>query len=142
MNLFKFDILGDTPFNFSNRFKIQKYVYFAKYFNCDLGYDFNLYVHGPYSRQLADDYFELAENGTEEILDLPEEFDDKSFYELVENKDEKWLEAATTSLSLNSHFKNANSLLERVANMKPHISKEEIYYTILDLDRDKLLNLI
>ncbi len=47
--------------NFDDRLKLQKIVYIAKYFDIDLGYSFSEYLRGPYSPELADDYYKLSE---------------------------------------------------------------------------------
>ena len=39
-----------------NRIKAQKFVYFGKKLGLPLSYDFDLYLYGPYSSKLADDY--------------------------------------------------------------------------------------
>lgn len=58
--LLEFDILNDDEHSFTNRFMIQKYVYLARYFGLDMDYYLGMYLHGPYSKGLADDYYELA----------------------------------------------------------------------------------
>ncbi len=55
-----FNILGESEEHFNNRLKIQKYVYLVKYYGLDMNYDYNTYLHGPYSQQLAWDYYSLA----------------------------------------------------------------------------------
>lgn len=45
--------------SFEDRLKLQKIVYIAKYFGIDLGYHFDLYIRGPYSSELADDYYKI-----------------------------------------------------------------------------------
>ena len=42
-----------------DRLLIQKIVYIARYFGIDLGYHFDCYIRGPYSSELADDYYKL-----------------------------------------------------------------------------------
>ncbi len=42
-----------------DRLLIQKIVYIARYFGIDLGYHFDRYLRGPYSTELADDYYKL-----------------------------------------------------------------------------------
>ena len=67
--------------NFSNdtlddRKRFQKTVYLIQAFGIDLGYDFNWYVHGPYSPELAKVGYKLAE-----IYDevRPTEFSDSRY---------------------------------------------------------------
>ena len=101
--LMRFDILGEDEQNFKNRFMIQKYVYLAKYFGLDMGYGFSMYLHGPYSKTLLDDYYELAESeAMDEAVGFPitrtsdlNGLDQASFSNFVDRRDlRKWLEAA------------------------------------------------
>jgi len=45
----------------NERKKFQKTVYLIQAYRIDLGYDFSWYLHGPYSPDLADVGYELAE---------------------------------------------------------------------------------
>lgn len=45
-----------------DRLRLQKYVYLAQHFGINLRYDdFTLYLKGPYSKKLADDYYKIKE---------------------------------------------------------------------------------
>lgn len=44
-----------NDFNF--RLKVQKFVFIAKYFGWNHTYKYNLYIRGPYSSALADEYY-------------------------------------------------------------------------------------
>jgi uncharacterized protein YwgA len=143
--------MGD---NFENRFKIQKYVFLAKYFGLDMKYDYNLYIHGPYSSALADDYYELAtnlvrnnNNNNRNDIDankkkppLPDTFDANAFYGFVAGKNLEWLEAASTLLSLNESFTDRESLLDRITNMKDHIPREKIESILSELEKRRFVN--
>ena len=76
---------------FEDRVRLQKFVYLAKHFGIDLKYNFNLYIRGPYSSELADDYYKIErdyEGELSEVLDefIPEEKVD-TFIEFAKNKD-------------------------------------------------------
>jgi uncharacterized protein YwgA len=45
----------------NDRIRVQKAIYLAQAAGADLGYDYNWYVHGPYSPELANDYYKLSE---------------------------------------------------------------------------------
>ena len=47
---YKFD-----PDDFDSRIRLQKYVFLAKFFGLDMGYKFDKYICGPWSRELSDD---------------------------------------------------------------------------------------
>ena len=149
--LLDFDILGNDERSFANRFMIQKYVYLAKYFGLDMGYGFGMYLHGPYSRTLADHYYQLAEeNAMEEVVLEEEEIGFMSrpsdlnglqverFFDFVNGKDPVWLEAATTLLSLRPYFGDRKLLVERTANMKSHIPEHKIESILRTLE-EKIL---
>ncbi len=74
---------------FNNRLKLQKYVFLLRRYGIDLGYSYNYYIRGPYSPELADDYYNLP--NIEEEIELPEDF-----LKLIKNKSERWLELASS----------------------------------------------
>ena len=43
--------------DFDFRLKVQKFVYIAKYFGWKHSYKYSLYIRGPYSSTLADEYY-------------------------------------------------------------------------------------
>jgi uncharacterized protein YwgA len=146
--LLEFNILGDDERSFTNRFMIQKYVYLASYFGLDMGYGFSMYLHGPYSRTLANHYYQLAEEDAMEEATMDEEeigflrqssdlngLQVKSFFDFVNGKDLEWLEAATTLLSLKPYFSSKGHLLARAANMKDHIPVTRIRSIMETLER-------
>jgi uncharacterized protein YwgA len=144
-NLVRFDILGESEEHFNNRFKIQKYVFLAKYFGLDLGFNHSIYLYGPYSSDLADAYYDLAEGKSEsphnnmDSSGLPASFNTHAFLEYVGGRDADWLEASSTLLSLNSSFKDRSCLLRRVVNMKPHIKPEKIESALKELEDRNLV---
>lgn len=48
--------------NQEERIKFQKKIYAAQRSGFSFGYNYNLYVHGPYCSSLADDGYEVARN--------------------------------------------------------------------------------
>lgn len=64
--------------NFSYRLKLQKLIYLMQSTNLNLGYRFSLYLHGPYSTQLARDGFDMPNfNGVDELKFEDLDFEDK-----------------------------------------------------------------
>lgn len=106
--------------SFDFRFKVQKFVFLAKYFGWDNSYKYTLYPRGPYSSVLADDYY------CEDILNKSSEiecFNQKAFKEFVESKSEYDLEASSTILFYKS-FRDSFSLddaIKTLSEIKPHI---------------------
>jgi uncharacterized protein YwgA len=136
--LLDFNILGENDENFNNRLKIQRFVYLARYFGMDMKYDYNMYLRGPYSQQLAWDYYSLAENREkyENAKNLP--IPDR-FLKVIGDKDIEWLEIASTLISLNESFKDRESLSNRTANMK-RISRQTIHSILKELENLKLIS--
>lgn len=58
-------------------------------YGIDLGYSYNYYIRGPYSPELAKDYYNLPH--VEEEIEVPE-----NFIKLIKGKSERWLELASS----------------------------------------------
>jgi uncharacterized protein YwgA len=127
---FRFDLE-----DFDSRLKLQKYVFLARKFGLDLGYKFSMYIRGPYSPDLAQDYYNLPKRGA----DIPDSFDRKGFLELVKGKDRAWLEAAATILMIYEDTSDLSWAIERTSELKPWISKERIEEIARDLDNAGLI---
>lgn len=52
-----FQKLGISKESFDDRLKSQKKVYLLQSLGTNLGYDYNWYIHGPYSPTLTDDIY-------------------------------------------------------------------------------------
>lgn len=126
----------ENSFNF--RFKVQKFVFLAKYFGWDNGYRFTLYPRGPYSSALAEDYYsDVFDNVGEAAAD----FNMDTFKEFACGKSEYDLEATSTILycrSLNGDF-SLDDALTTLNRIKPHINSsivERAYQEIINLPAD------
>jgi uncharacterized protein YwgA len=69
---------------FEDRLRLQKIIYIAKHFGIDLGYSFNEYLRGPYSPELADDYYELEKLWNTDTIKSLETLDGENVRELIE----------------------------------------------------------
>lgn len=134
---FDFDVRS-----FNDRIKLQKYVFIAKSFNFDNNYGFNLYIRGPYSTNLADDYYNM--DLSESMTNIPDKFLGEDFKKLVQEKDLYWLEAAATMISLNnsyrSEYNNETDLVTSTHNIKNYISKSVILDVFETLKTNNLIN--
>jgi uncharacterized protein YwgA len=131
------EILSDGDDDLEARVRIQKVVYFLKRLGFDLGYEFDLYYHGPYSSVLSDDYYLLAERGDGEINGLATLCERSKVCsdetgKLI-NELNKWdttaLEVAATLADLleSSDFKgDLNGAIEHVKFLKPWIEDGDI----------------
>ena len=116
---------------FNNRLKLQKYVFLARKYGFNLGYSYNLYIHGPYSPQLADDYYALEESAIE-----PEKITlDEGFIKLIRKKSEWWLELASTVVTVSERYRDMRDemMIKLVRNSKPFASKSEVEEVISKL---------
>jgi len=110
---------------FNNRLKLQKYVFLARRYGFDLGYSYNLYIHGPYSPDLAKDYYALSESPIEHNgTPLP----DARFIKLIKRKSEWWLElAATVAMVFDRYWDVKDEMVVKlVKDSKPFAMEDEI----------------
>lgn len=122
--------------DFDSRLKLQKYIFLARKFGLDLSYNFSNYIRGPYSPDLAHDYYDLPE--VKEIK-IPDSFNKEGFLELIKGKDVAWLEAAATILMIYEDTKDLDWAIERTAELKPWISKERMDEILRDLKKVGLI---
>lgn len=125
-------IAEDSDEGFSNRLKTQKYVYLAKYFGLDFKYNYGMHLHGPYSRRLTGDYYQLGSSAADSTGTLDSIFNSERFLEVLKDKDENWLEIAATILHKRGTVEE-DSLLEYVSWIKCEHTGEFIDRVYSDL---------
>jgi len=86
---------------FRNRLRLQKFIYLMQAYDINLGYNFRLYLRGPYSSALARDGFEIPKINKVSQLKFEDETKEKRFLDFLKflgnNKDnEEWLEIASS----------------------------------------------
>jgi len=133
--------------DFGDRLKLQKYVFLAKHFGFNHNYHYNLYIRGPYSSDLADDYYNVSNEGIFQNDSLNIE---NGFFDLIEGKTIEWLESATTMLSLFEDYTNKYSRLDNehkritlvvdTRKIKSHIEIKTIKNVYDDLIDYNLMN--
>lgn len=130
------NITKDDNDGFNTRFRIQKCVFVAQRLGLDRTYRYNLYLHGPYSPSLSQDYYKAA-NG--EIGDddggADLEFDREAVLKIMGNGDD-WLELATTLVDLmeeDGSITRPASLVKRAAVVKYLYPVEDIEAVLEDL---------
>lgn len=132
--------------SFDHRLMLQKYVYLAKFFGWKHDYDYTLYIRGPYSRGLADDYYKLNEANIHQLQKISDNFEEEKFTYLIKNRNISWLEAGTTILLVHKSYKHSyegkNLELEvkdTVHELKSSINQYTIENTFEDLKTHNLL---
>lgn len=96
---------------FESRLKLQKLVFLARRFGLPLNYEFNYYIRGPYSRILAEDYYNLP--SIDDSLILP-----NNFIELVKKKNARWLELASSLVMIFEKYGDMDTAIYIVAKNK------------------------
>lgn len=121
---------------FNHRLKVQKYVFIAQKFGFRTDYNYSLYIHGPYSSNLADDYYHIGDFRDREPMAL-----NHGFVRLVKNKSEEWLELAATILMIEKRYGNIdrNTLIRLVKTVKPFAEREHLMAIIRNLERSNCL---
>jgi uncharacterized protein YwgA len=145
---FRFDVK-----RFEHRLMLQKYVFIAKVLGLDLGYLHNIYLRGPYSPNLAEDYYKLdklAEHGVEYEGDYKEElrgFNGEKFLEVIEGKDAEWLEIAATILSVYERYRRKFSgaelkrrIISTSCDIKSTAKAEKIHHVFEGLKSVRLID--
>ena len=127
-------ITDDSDEGFSNRLRIQKYVFLSKYFGLKLPYNYNMHLNGPYSKNLSHDYYRIdsSNNNSNNNSNVLNSLDRDEFLNLIQEKSDGWLELATTILHKKGIIDD-DVLLDHVAWVKCDFSNEEIEKVYSDL---------
>lgn len=141
-DLVEFDVLGDGDAKFTNRLKLQKYTFLAERYGMPLGYRYDMYLYGPYSRGLTADYYSLArdpKNNADSPVALPDGFRREDFLRDVKD-DPGWLEVATTIIDRNGRIRESAALAENVWHMKSQFGRRYIEEVLDDLEGRRLVS--
>lgn len=124
-----------NPDSFNERLKFQKAVFLLKHldFSPFRNYGFSMYLRGPYSPELAGDYYNL-----EGVSPVPIELGDKK--ELLNwfvSHDMKWLEIASSIISITDSYREIpDSEIYDILHMsKPWVKKDDFQKIINELGR-------
>jgi uncharacterized protein YwgA len=123
LKLSKEELLSDEDSR--GRLRIQKAAYLLKYLGVEpfAKYDFSLYINGPYSPELAREYF--SEKIEEEAPEI--ESDTLELLEWFMSHGERWLEIATSILMIRERYPEigAEETLSILRLSKPWITNKE-----------------
>ena len=117
---------------FEYRIKAQKLAYIIqKLIGKTLYGDFNFYIRGPYSRELAKEYFDYKEdfsNGRGAAQLSREETDElKQVIPLLKDLNQRQLEIVASLLWLKERGLDENQAENKLYELKPHLKMEEIW---------------
>ena len=138
--LVKLDILGSGEEHFVNRMKLQKYALLAKRLGMPFSYRCDKYLYGPYSDNLAADYYALARDGSYDgcTSTTPDGFRRDDFLKAVRD-DPDWLNIAATIVDRNQDVKERAALMEEVCRMKSIFDREFVAGVLGDLEEHRLV---
>lgn len=125
---------------FDDRVRIQKYVHLADAYD----YTYSMYLHGPYSPTLAEDYYEEEFHIVHaESYETLRDFDNRSFADLVRDRSRHWLEVAATIKSLHAKYTRTSieddlmdDVIEKTTDLKETTDTDarRIYSTLISYD--------
>jgi len=129
-------LLSDGDDGIDARVRVQKIAYFLKRLGYDIGFEFDLYYHGPYSSELANTIELLAHLGDGELarlavlcLEAGECRSIRSTVERLARYPTATLEVASTIRSLldSPDYRNdLNGAIDHVKFLKPWVSDDDI----------------
>jgi uncharacterized protein YwgA len=129
--------------DFKSRLVFQKTIYFMNYFGFDLGYNFDWYIAGPYSSELASDGFKLniSYKNVKEAKIIDPELEEKfqrftRFIKRYRNPHE--LELLASVHFLKKLGLDKRKALKMMQNKKEKFSKDEFNNAVLILKEEGL----
>lgn len=111
------NITEDSSGGFKSRFRIQKCMFIAQHLGLEKKYEYKRYLRGPYSAQLANDYYDLANISISQDDDnLNSEFKRSECLKIMNRYDKDddnnaWLEIATTLIHTATKKTDQNKLV-------------------------------
>jgi len=124
---------------FEDRLRLQKYIYLFKYCGLDPGYNFSFYLRGPYSSDLADDYYdpEMDRIRKEEDATVPESV--VRLWENIKDKDNTWLEIAASLVMAVKEYGLRRDVAIRMVSKAKDMDASKVESVFRDLEKFKLL---
>jgi len=108
---------------YGSRFKIQKLAYLCKSMGIPLNYQFTLYLSGPYSTRLTQDYFSAPQ--LVETLETDNVFDEKDIEIL--DKINEYVLIHPINNTYESEFLEAVSTIRYLKNRYPDMLDDEMF---------------
>lgn len=127
------------PSAFETRLKLQKATFLLRHLKVApfTEYPFSMYVSGPYSPLLASEYYHLNR-----VRATPVELDSgvKEVLRWFSSRDVKWLEVASSILSIKERNNNAgkDTVYSVLTMSKPWVTREYFDSVVADLEQKHL----
>ena len=109
-------IAYDDDEGFHTRFLIQKGIYVAQCLGLQTNYTYGRYLNGPYSTELADDYYAYADDALRDSDDINPGFKRNECLQIMKHDDD-WLEIATTLIHMSKTMRRSYDGLETLNNI-------------------------
>ncbi len=127
------------PDNLEDRLKLQKAVLLLKHLKVKSfrKYDFNMYLRGPYSPELASDYYRL-----EGVEPEPVEGADVEIVKWFASHDPRWLEIASSILWIKEAYPRSKpkEVYSILTLSKPWVGEKEFKRIFRELKEKSLIN--
>ena len=136
-------LLGLSPSDIrerlEDRLRVQKAVFLLRYLKVEpfTGYDFDVYLRGPYSPELASDYYRL-----EGVEPEPVEGADVEIVKWFVSHKPRWLEIASSILWIKEAYPRSKpkEIYSILTLSKPWVGEEEFRRILRELRERSLLN--
>lgn len=134
--------------NFDDRLKLQKFVYLIQSCGLNLGYDFKLYLHGPYATQLARDGFDMPNFSNCNCLKFEDSKSEKILIDLLDFLKNKKDDTDNMEILASLHFfhdlfpsKSEKELIEMVKekNSKFLEKDKDILNMLIEFKKFKII---
>lgn len=109
--------------NFDKRLRLQKVVFLIEHKTKDFKYPFSLYLRGPYSKELAKEYYSITEDSYPES-EQPLSEEAKKLATILSEKDNLWLEIASTIIMFSDSYKSKD-VISRTKEFKEDVIRSE-----------------
>lgn len=116
---------------FSDRLKVQKFVYILQNRGINLGYLFNFYLYGPYSTDLTRTAFQIEDYASKSKAKFVRPEIEKKFADVLSKlqthkEDIRWLEGASSILFLAEMNYSKDEIYQQLANKKVPFKNDDI----------------
>lgn len=130
--------------DFSERLLIQKTAYLLQVFDLNLGYRYTWYLHGPYSKELTTDIYNINTSLKVVEIHFTDEFFKNKFQKLLDflsdkNKDPRWLELIT-SVHFLRHLNKPKEEILKIITIEKNFTEDDFNHAWSYLKSNSLIS--